>query len=92
MDNNEGNYIFFERLAGILIRSFLLGVALLLLWFVLYLIAPQWIFEMNAGWFNTDKHTFDLINYFGIGFVKIVILLFFLFPYLLIKWALWKKT
>jgi len=36
---------------------------------------------MNAKWFNIDQRDFDLINYFGMGFVKIVILLFFLFPY-----------
>ncbi len=91
MENSEHNDILFERLAAILIRSFLFGVALLLLWFLLFLIVPGWVFEMNATWFDIDKHTFDLINYCGIGFMKIVILLFFLFPYLAIKWTLWKR-
>ena len=91
MQNNEQSDIFLQRLAAILIRSFLLGLAFLLLWFLFYLIAPGWMFEMNARWFSIDKRDFDLINYFGMGFVKISIFLFFFFPYLAIKWTLRKK-
>jgi len=91
MQNTERNDIFLQTLATILIRSFLFGLAFLLLWFVLYLIAPSWMFEMNARWFNISKRDFDLINYFGIGFVKISILLFFLFPYLAIRSMLRKR-
>ena len=91
MQSTERNDIFLQTLATILLRSFLFGLAFLLLWFVLYLIAPGWMFEMNARWFNIGKRDFDLINYFGIGFVKISILLFFLFPYLAIRSMLQKK-
>jgi hypothetical protein len=85
MQNDERNVIFFQTLATILLRSFLFGLAFLLLWFLLYLIAPGWMFEVNAKWFNIGKRDFDLINYFGMGFVKISILLFFFFPYLSIR-------
>ena len=91
MENTERDDIFLQTLATILIRSFLFGLAFLLLWFLLYLIVPGWMFEMNARWFNIGKRDFDLINYFGIGFVKITILLFFLFPYLAIRSTLRKK-
>ena len=92
MQNAESNDIFLQTLAKLLIRSFLFGLAFLLLWFLLYLIAPEWMFDMNVRWFNIDKRDFELINYFGIGFVKIVILLFFLLPYLAIKSMLRKGT
>jgi len=91
MENNERNDVFLQTVATILIRSFLIGLAFLLLWFLLYLIAPGWMFEMNARWFNIGKRDFDLINYFGIGFVKISIFLFFLFPYLAIRSMLQRK-
>jgi hypothetical protein len=91
MENNERSDTFFQRLATILIRSFLLGLAFLLLWFLFYLIVPGWMFEMNVRWFSIDKRDFDLVNYFGMGFAKISIFLFFLFPYLAIKWTLRKK-
>src|SRR4030042_4257209 len=85
MEDNERSDVFLQRVATILLRSFLFGLALLLLWFLLYLIVPGWMFEMNARWFNISKRDFDLINYFGMGFVKISIFLFFLFPYLSIR-------
>ena len=92
MQKTERNDIFLQTLATILIRSFLIGLAFLLLWFVLYLIAPGWMFEMNAKWFDIGKSDFDLINYYGIGFVKISILLFFFFPYLAIRSMLRRKA
>jgi hypothetical protein len=91
VQNNERSDLFLQGLATILVRSFFFGLAFLLLWFLFYLIAPGWMFEMNARWFSIDKRDFDLINYFGMGFVKISIFLFFFFPYLAIKWTLRKK-
>jgi hypothetical protein len=91
MENNERNDVFLKSLASILIRSFLFGLAFLLLWFLLYLIAPGWMFEMNSRWFNIDKRDFELINVFGMGFYKISILLLFFLPYLAIRSMLGKK-
>jgi hypothetical protein len=91
MQSNGHNEVFLETLAKILIRSFFLGLAFLLLWFVSYLIAPDWIFQMNARWFNIGRRDFELINYFGMGFLKIIILLFFLIPYLAIESILRKR-
>ncbi len=85
MENPERNDIFLQTLATILIRSFLFGYAFLLLWAVLYLVVPGWLFEINAKWFDIGKRDFVLINYFGMGFMKISILLLFLIPYLAIR-------
>jgi hypothetical protein len=91
MKNNEQNDFFLQAVATILFRSFLFGLAFMLLWFLLYLIVPGWMFDMNARWFNIGKRDFDLINYFGIGFVKMNILVLFFFPYLAIRSVLRKK-
>jgi hypothetical protein len=91
MENNEHNDVFLKTLASILIRSFLFGLAFLLLWFLLYLVTPGWMFEMSSRWFNIDKRDFELINFFGIGFYKISILLLFFLPYLAIRSMLGKK-
>ena len=85
MGNNERNDVFLQAVATILLRSFLFGLAILLLWFFLYLTTPNWMYELNASWFNVGKPHFDLINYFGTGFFKISIILFFLLPYLAIR-------
>jgi Family of unknown function (DUF6868) len=91
MQDAERTDIFLQTLATILIRSFLFGMAFLLLWFLLYLIVPGWMFETNAKWFNIGKRDFDLINFFGMGFLKISILLLFFFPYLAIRSMLRRK-
>ena len=91
MQDNERSNIFLQKLAAVLIRSFFLGSALLLLWSFVYLIAPGWLFETNARLFDIEKRDFVLINYFGLGFTKISIVLLFLCPYLAIKWTLRKK-
>jgi len=91
MEKSERTDVFLQTVATILLRSFLFGLALLLLWFFLYLTTPNWMFELNASWFNVSKRDFDLINYFGMGFFKIGIILFFLLPYLAIKSMLRKK-
>ncbi len=85
MENTERNDGFLQTVATILLRSFLFGLAILVVWFFLYLITPNWMYELNASWFNVGKRDFDLINYFGIGFFKISIILFFLLPYLAIR-------
>ena len=68
-----------------------LGLAFLLLWAILYLIAPGSLFEINVKWFDIGKRDFDLINYFGMGFMKISILILFFVPYLAIKSMLRRK-
>ena len=91
MDNRAYDDIFLETLARILIRSFLFGVGLMFLWSSFSVLLPDWTYEMNTKWFGIGRHEFDLINYCGIGFVKMCILLFFLFPYLSIRLVLRKK-
>jgi len=41
MGNNERNDVFLQTAAAILLRSFLFGLAILVVWFLLYLIAPK---------------------------------------------------
>jgi uncharacterized membrane protein YukC len=63
----------------------------LLVWFLFYLHLSGWLYEMNTKWFNISRHEFDLLNYCGIGLVKITALLFFFFPYVSIRLLLHKK-
>ena len=80
-----------DRVAGIFLRCFLMCYALLLLWFVLFLLAGNWAYGIQAGWFELSRHDFALVNYFGIAFTKICAIIFFLFPYVSIKLVLRKQ-
>jgi hypothetical protein len=89
-DSKNGDALF-EMLARILLRCFVLGYALLLLWVIIYLLAGAQIYR-GAKLFGLTSHEVDLVCYCGITFVKTVVLLFFLFPYIAIRWASRKRT
>jgi hypothetical protein len=80
-----------QSLAGIFLRCFFLSYALLLLWFVLYVAAGDWIYSLHTHWFEMGRSAFDSIHYCGMALVKICAILFFLFPYLAIKLVLRKE-
>jgi len=90
MTKDEQNNLL-DAVAGILLRCFVLSFCLLLLWFVLYLLAADWAYSIHSRWFEIDRHNFDLMNYYGMGILKIAGFLFFLFPFVSIKLILRKK-
>jgi hypothetical protein len=79
-----------DRLAGILIRCFFLSYALLILWFFLYVLLGDLGYGTHAQWFELSRHDYALVNYYGMAFVKICAIIFFLFPYCAIKLVLRK--
>ena len=87
MINDELNNLL-EVTAGVLIRCFLLSFCLLLFWFFFYLAASDWMYSMHSRLIQIDRHSFDMMCYYGISFIKMVSFLFFFFPYLSIKLVL----
>lgn len=82
----------FDTLARILLRCFVLGYLLLLLWFGVYLCAGSVIYGMGGKLFGLTPHEVDMVNYCGMAAVKCAVLLFFLLPYLATRWVLRKRT
>jgi len=74
-----------ETIEKITIRCFIIGMVFMLLWFVLYLAAGDWIFEVHSRWFDVSRHELAVIHYTGLMFTKICIFLFFLAPYIACK-------
>jgi hypothetical protein len=81
---------FFDTLAKVLIRCWLLGTLLLLFSFVVFMLTGEIIDDIHGRWFGVTPHELDLIIYCGMGLHKLVVNLFFLFPWLAIRWVLWK--
>jgi hypothetical protein len=76
-----------DAVGGVLLRSTALGFLLILLWFVLYKVAPGPMYA-QAEWFGLTPHEIDLIHYCGMAFVKMSVLVFFLFPYVALRLVL----
>ncbi len=76
-----------ETVAKITIRCFVLGMALLMIWFVMYTMAADSMYGIHSKWFTVTIHDFAVMHYCGMMFVKVVCFLFFLFPYIACKWC-----
>ena len=74
-----------DVLAAILIRCFLGGMVLLVVWFAMFVIAGDWIYQVHSRWLQIPRQTFDAIHYAGMAITKIAIILFFLLPWIAIK-------
>jgi len=77
-----------EAASGVLLRCFVLGVALLVLWFVFFLVGGEMAYGLHGKLFDITKHEFELLNYCGMALVKLVVLVVFLIPYVATRLAL----
>jgi len=77
-----------EVLSSILIRCFVIGLVLITLWFIFFLLGGDTGYTIHARLFQISRHEYDLLNYYGMAFVKGFNFLLFLFPYLAIKMVL----
>lgn len=83
--HNDNITEFYEFAAGLLIRCFAFGFALLLYWFLFYTFAGDWVYRMHSMFYDISKSDFMIFNYYGMALVKILCFMFFLFPYFAIK-------
>jgi hypothetical protein len=79
----------FDTLAKVLLHCGVFGYLLLLLTFGFYMLAGEALYRLN-GMFGLSKHELDLIIYGCIVLIKLVVLLFFLIPWLAIRLVLRK--
>ncbi len=81
-----------EILSVILLRCFMIGVLFITFWFIFFLLGGDLGYTIHAKWFQISRHEYELLNYYGMAFVKICNFLFFLFPYIAIRMALRRKS
>ncbi len=79
-------------IAKILIRCFLGGMLLLSIWFVCFAFGGDWIYQIHTRWFLIPRETFDSLHYGAMAATKIMLLLFFLLPYIAIRLLLKPNT
>jgi hypothetical protein len=80
-----------DVVAKILLRSFAIGYALLLIWAAMLLLTPDFLVKISKP-FDVTPHEVMVINYCGVAFVKCWLLVFFLFPYVAIRLVLRRKS
>ena len=73
-----------------LIRSLLgwcavINYSILILWFLMFCLGRKSIYNMHRRWFNLTEAQFEVINYGGIGLFKLLIFVFNVTPYLVLR-------
>ncbi|HSY51278.1 MAG TPA: hypothetical protein VLC46_20910 [Thermoanaerobaculia bacterium] len=68
------------------IRSFLLwctviNYGVLLIWFLVFAFAHDWLQRLHGRWFQLSRDQFDALHYAGMSIFKIGIMLFNLVPW-----------
>ena len=73
-----------------IIRDFLawcsvMNIILLLLWFIIFALARDWIYRLHSKWYKLSQDAFNTIHYCGIAFFKMLIFVFNIVPYLALR-------
>jgi len=87
----DSTHDFFVILAKILLRCWIFGLLLLVFWAGVFLLASEAIHNLHGPMFGLSPHDLNLIYYSCMAFVKLVVILFFFFPWLAIRLVL-RKT
>lgn len=61
--------------------SSIINYCVLLLWFVLFMFAKRWMYEIHSKWFKIDPKQFDSIHYKLMAQYKLLIFVFNLAPF-----------
>ena len=91
-DKITGKVEVMETIAKITIRCFFLNLIVLLIWFLFYVLAGDFMYQVHSNLFEMTEHEFAVINYCGIMLLKIFTFTFFLFPYVACKLCMKKQS
>jgi len=66
-----------------------INIGILLFWFFIFLGAKNWLHKFHGRWFSSlSVETFEAIHYATMAFFKLSIFLFFLVPYLVLRFLI----
>jgi len=63
----------------------LINWGFLVIWFLFFMLAHDWIHRMHGKWFKLPVEQFDKIHYAAMALFKMGIILFNLVPYLALR-------
>jgi hypothetical protein len=78
----------FETLAQVLIRCFLAGAILLMIWFIAFVAFGDSMYALHTKWFSISRTQFEVVNYSAMAATKISIVVLFLIPYVCLRLVL----
>jgi hypothetical protein len=70
-----------DVVAKILLRCWVFGLVLLLIWFGLFMLVPNVIYGLHGSMFDLSPHELNVIHYSGMAFLKVIVICFFFIPW-----------
>jgi len=58
-----------------------INYGVLLVWFLVFIFAHDWIYLLHSRWFHLPAEQFDMLHYVGMSIFKIGVLLLNVAPY-----------
>jgi hypothetical protein len=74
-----------RSVASVLLYCWLLGFALLFIWFAMFMSLRGFIQRTHGAMFGFSIHELDVIHYCGMGIWKLGVILLYLFPWIAIR-------
>ncbi|MFC1579677.1 DUF6868 family protein [Thermodesulfobacteriota bacterium] len=62
-----------------------INILLLILWFLFFALARDWVYRYHGKWFKLSDEKFDSIHYSGMALFKTAIWVFNLVPYFALR-------
>jgi hypothetical protein len=73
-----------EHLRDVLLGCTVVNYGVLLTWFLVFVLAHEWLHQLHGRWFHVSHERLDAVHYAGMSAHKIGILLFNLVPFLVL--------
>jgi hypothetical protein len=74
-----------EAVRRVLLWSTIINYGILLVWFFVFMLAHNWMYQFHGRWFRLSVEQFDMLHYAGMSVYKIGILLLNLVPYIALR-------
>ena len=62
-----------------------INYGILTIWFLTFVFAKNWYYQLTSNWFSIPKDKFDMIHYTLMGTFELLVFILFLAPYLAFK-------
>ena len=63
-----------------------INYGILLVWFLFFMLAHDWMYQFHGRWFHLSVEQFDMLHYAGMSIFKIGIILLNLVPYIALSY------
>jgi hypothetical protein len=71
-----------EKVRRVLLWCAVINYAVLVIWFLVFLIAHDLMYQLHGRWFHISVEQFDMLHYGGMAVYKLGVLLFNLVPWI----------